>query len=82
MFSVSTGWRNMKEKIANLRLKFDGFMRNKENALILRKEAYLVLDEARRIGRNDVVDEVEDMLIDLESSIGENRCNCSRNCKC
>jgi hypothetical protein len=53
MFSVSTGWKNMEEKIANLRLKFYGFMRNKENALILRKEAYLVLDEARRIRRND-----------------------------
>jgi len=73
----------MENKIADLRLKFDAFMKNNENALIVRKEAYLVLDEARRIGRNDVVDEVEDMLIDLESSIGENsRCNCSRNCKC
>jgi hypothetical protein len=72
----------MEEKIANLRLKFDDFMKKKESALIVRKEAYCVLDEARRMGRNDVVDEVEDMLIDLESSIRENRCNCSRNCKC
>ena len=72
----------MEEKIADLRLKFDGFKRNEESALIVRQEAYLVLDEARRMGRNDVVDEIEDMLIDLELSIGENRCNCSRNCNC
>ena len=72
----------MEEKITNLRLKFDGFIKNKESALIVRKEAYLVLDEARQMGRNDIVDEVEDMLIDLESSLGDNKCNCSRNCKC
>ena len=72
----------MEEKIANLWSKFDGFMKDKESALIARKEAYLVFDEARRMGKNDIIDEVEDMLIDLESSIGENRCNCSRNCKC
>jgi uncharacterized protein YpiB (UPF0302 family) len=68
----------MEEKITNLRLKFDGFMKNKESALIVRKEAYLVLDEAHQMGRNDIAD----MLIDLESSLGENKCNCSRNCKC
>ena len=72
----------MEEKIANLRLKFDGFMKNEESALIVRKEAYLVLNEARKMGRNDIVDEVADMLIDLELSIGENKCNCSRNCNC
>ena len=48
----------MEDEVARLRLKFDSFMKNEESALTVRKEAYLALDKARRMGRNDIVDEV------------------------
>ena len=72
----------MEETIANLRLNYERFKRNEKSALAVRKEAYLVLRKAQQQGRKDVVDEVEDILLDLESSLQESRCNCSRNCNC
>jgi hypothetical protein len=70
----------MEETIAHLRLKYESFKRNEESALAVRTEAYLVLGEAQQKGKNSIVDEVEDMLLDLESYLEENRCNCNRNC--
>ena len=43
-------------------------------------EARLVLEEAKRSGNHEVLEEVEDMLVDLEFSIEENRCKCHRKC--
>ncbi len=68
----------MENKIESLRRKYKDFRRGKENALAVRHEALLVLDEARRDGYFEVTGEVEDMLIDLEFSIEENKCKCHR----
>ncbi|MBY9013457.1 MAG: hypothetical protein KGD70_13870 [Candidatus Lokiarchaeota archaeon] len=47
----------------------------KTNALIL-------LDIAQSKGNNNVVDEITDMLMDLELSIAENKCNCHKGDSC
>lgn len=68
----------MESKIESLRRKYKDFRRGKEDVLAVRHEAMLVLEEARRNGYSEVTDEVEDMLIDLEFSIEENKCKCHR----
>jgi len=40
----------------------------------------LVLEEARRKGDREAMEEVEDMLLDLEFAIEENRCKFHKKC--
>jgi len=68
----------MENKIESLRRKYADFKRGEESVLAVRDEAQLVLEEARRKGNPEVLEEVEDMLIDLEFSIEENKCKCHR----
>jgi len=68
----------MKDKIENLRTKYEGFKRGKESALAVRDEAQSVLEEAVKRGNPKIVVEVEDMIIDLEFSVEENKCKCHR----
>ena len=68
----------MVDRIEGLRRKYQGFKRGEESAFALRDEAKLVLDEARTKGDPKILEEVEDMLIDLEFSIEENKCKCHR----
>ena len=70
----------MEDKIQSLRRKYEGFKRGEEDVFAVRDEARSVLDDARKKGKRGVLEEVEDMLIDLEFSIEENRCKCR--CKC
>ncbi|MFQ6080689.1 MAG: hypothetical protein ACE5OW_03355 [Candidatus Bathyarchaeia archaeon] len=70
----------MERKIRSLRRKYDGFKRGEEDVFAVRDEARLVLEDARRKGDPQVLEEVEDMLMDLEFSIEENRCKCHRKC--
>lgn len=66
----------MEDSVKRLRRRYEGFKRGGEDALKVRDEAYLVLKEARKMENHDVIDEVADMLLDLESSIEENKCKC------
>ena len=68
----------MEDKIESLRKKYEGFKRGEESVLAVRDEAQLLLEEARKKGDHDITEEIEDMLIDLEFSIEENRCKCHR----
>ncbi len=68
----------MRDKIESLRRKYEDFKRGKESVLAVRDEAQLVLEEARKRGNPKIVEEIEDMVIDLEFSIEENKCKCHR----
>ncbi len=68
----------MEDKIESLRRKYEGFKRGEESVLTVREEAQLMLEKARKKGDPEILEEVENMLIDLEFSIEENRCKCQR----
>lgn len=65
-------------QITNLRMLYENFKKGQENPYTVRQEALKILDEAKKTGQNNVVDEIEEMLIDIEFSINENQCNCNR----
>jgi hypothetical protein len=69
---------DMEDKVRNLRKKHESFKQGKEDALTVRNEAKLVLDEAKRTGDSEILEEVGDMLIELEFSIEDNMCECHR----
>ena len=56
--------------------KYEGFRRGEEPVLAVRNEAQLVLEETRKKGDPEILEEAENMLIDLEFSIEENGCKC------
>lgn len=72
----------MKEDIEKLREKFKNFRKGSTSALSVRTNALSLLEFAKSQGDVEVVDEIEDMLMDLEFSIEENKCNCHRGNSC
>lgn len=64
----------MKDTIEILRRKYEGFKKGKEDVLAVRDQVRSAWEEARKEENNEVVDELEDMLMDLEVSIQENKC--------
>ena len=60
-----------------LRRKYEEFMRG-EKTLAVIHEAMLALEEARRNGYGEIMDEIADMLIDLQFSLEDNKCRCHR----
>lgn len=68
----------MEDKVRKLRKKYESFRKGKEEALTVRNEARLVLDEVKQTGDSEILEEVADMLIELEFSIDENVCKCDR----
>jgi hypothetical protein len=70
----------MESKVASLRREYQNFKRGKADVLAVRSEAVSVLEEANRLGDQTVVDEIEDLLIDLQFSMEEDRCRCHRRC--
>jgi len=70
----------MKDKVKSLRRKYECFRKGKEDPLTVRGEAMILLKEARNNGDHKAMNEIEDMLIDLEFSIEENKCKCHREC--
>lgn len=70
----------MENKVERLWRKYKGFKKGVEDVLAVRNEALLVLKEAIEKENTEVVEEGEDMLIDLEFSIEENKCKCHRKC--
>ena len=66
----------MEDKIQSLRRKYEGSKKGAEDVLAVRDEALLVLEEVGRKGDRETEEEIENMLIDLEFSIEENKCKC------
>jgi len=75
---VLKGLMDMEDNVRNLRRKYESFEKGKEDALTVRDEAKLVLDEAKRTGDSEILEEVGDMLVELEFSIEDNTCKCHR----
>jgi len=48
----------------------------------VKTDALLLLDKAKIKGVTEVVEEITDMLMDLELSISENKCNCHKGDSC
>ena len=68
----------MNEKLTDLKLKYENFKKGTENPYTVRTEALRLLEEAKEKGDNQTVDMIEDILLDIEFSINENKCNCTR----
>jgi hypothetical protein len=64
--------------MVNLKLKYENFKRGNENPYTMKTEALRVLEEAKKTGGSSMVDEIEDILMDIQFSINENKCNCNR----
>lgn len=68
----------MEDKIQNLRRKYECFKKGKEGKLVVRDEALLVLEEAKRTGNSEILEEVGDMLMELQFSLEDDKCKCHR----
>ncbi|NIU84327.1 MAG: hypothetical protein GWN64_12855 [Candidatus Thorarchaeota archaeon] len=70
----------MEDRIQNLRKMYRALRNGEVDPLAVKNEITSFLQEG--IGKTDpkILEEVEDMLIDLEFSIEENRCKCHRRC--
>ena len=70
----------MEDNVQNLRRKYESFKRGKLDVLEVRDEALLILEEARRKGDPEILEEVKDILLNLKFSIEENTCKCHGKC--
>ena len=68
--------------IENLREDFKDFIKGEKSNLSIKSSAISLLELAKNNGETDVVNEIEDMLIDIEFSITENKCNCHKGNSC
>ncbi|MCK5631780.1 hypothetical protein KAH85_04415 [Candidatus Bathyarchaeota archaeon] len=64
----------MKNTIETIRRKYRGFKKGAEDALAVRDQVHLALEEARKEGNDGIAEELEEMLMDLEFSIQESKC--------
>jgi hypothetical protein len=72
----------MEESIEKLREDYESFKKGEKSNLSVKTSALSLLDVARRNGDTKTMDEIEDMLMDLEFSIEENKCNCHKGNSC
>jgi len=70
----------MEERIDNLRRMYERFRKGKEDVFVVKAEAILLLEEAKRSKNQEILNEIEDMLIDLQFSIEEEKCKCHSKC--
>ena len=71
----------MKEALEKLREDYKSFRKGNKSNLSVKASALSLLNVAESKGEVEVVEEIKDMLVELESSIEENKCNCHRgNC--
>jgi hypothetical protein len=68
--------------MTNLKLKYENFKKGNENPYTIKTEALRVLKEATKTGDSKMVDEIEDILMYIQFSINENKCNCNRSSCC
>ena len=72
----------MMENIAKLREDYESFRKGNKSGLAVKSSALSLLEIAESQGDTDVIEEIKDMLVDLEFSIGENKCNCHKGSSC
>ena len=72
----------MRDRLVKLREKYERFRRGEEDVLAVKDEARLLLKEAQKKGKTEILEEVEDMLVDLEFSAEENKCKCHQKLTC
>ena len=72
----------MQESIRKLREDYQSFRKGEKSNLAVKTDALLILDKAKTKGDPELVEEITDMLMDLELSISENKCNCHKGDSC
>ena len=72
----------MEKSIKNLREDYKSFMNGEKSNLSVKTSVLELLILAKSKGDMEVVDEITDMLMDLELSIAENKCNCHKGDSC
>ena len=72
----------MEESIDKLRADYRGFLNGKNSNLSVKADALALLARAKSNGDTKKVEEITDMLMDLELSIAENKCNCHKGDSC
>jgi phosphoribosyl-ATP pyrophosphohydrolase len=68
----------MYPKLADLRSEYGNFKKGSGYAFTVRNEAIAVLEEAKEQGKEQIINEVEDMLLDILTAIQKSKCNCNR----
>ena len=66
----------MKESIEKLREDYESFKKGNKSNLSVKDSALSLLSIAKSKGDLKVVEEIKDILMDLEFSIEENKCDC------
>jgi len=66
------------DRVEAIRKKYKSFKKGQEDGLAVRDQVRLALEETRKIGNDEIMEELEDMLMDLEFSIQEDKCNCHK----
>lgn len=72
----------MNEAIEQLREDYDSYKKGTKSVLYVKKSALHLLEVAQNEGDVEVVEEIKDMLLELEFSIDENKCNCHKGNSC
>ena len=72
----------MKESIEQLRKDYESYKQGNKSVLSVKASALSLLDLAQSKGDVKVVEEIKDILLDLEFSIDENKCNCHNGNSC
>ena len=72
----------MKEAIEQLREDYDSYRKGAKSVLSVKESALSLLDIAQSKGDVKLVEEIKDMLLELEFSIDENKCNCNKGNSC
>jgi phosphoribosyl-ATP pyrophosphohydrolase len=68
----------MQDAIERLQRRYAAFKKGEASVLAVKDEAQAVLEAAKKSDNQGILEEVEDILIDLEFSIEENKCKCHR----
>ncbi len=68
----------MGDTIEKLRRRYESFRKEEADVLSVRDQVRLALEEAKSQGNDALFDELEDMLMDLEFSIEDNKCECHK----
>ena len=72
----------MEDTFAELKAKYERFLKNDEDPLALKRDAEKLLAEAKAKGHHKIAEEIEEILIDLTFSVEEMKCNCPLSSKC
>ena len=64
--------------IESLRKRYQSFKKGEADVSAVRDQVSHALEEAKSHGNDSLFDELEDMLMDLEFSIEDNKCKCHK----